>query len=314
MSSGSSSSSFGPLSDADAQALYLAGRDTAQDAFGVIWETMLISAYGVFFAVAIYSIFQNGLRSRGSIALLFAIVSLYASSLTLWVLGVATWFENTHLAFMNDPSIPLTDRKALVNDNFHRLDTQRIALYLFNMMVGDSVVIWRAWVLYPRALWVLSLPCILLLISFSFGVVNVICTFALDIHNLALPDDGRVCSHSDVSWAFSLATNVSCTILIGYRAWQHRRTMKSLDIVGQSRGMSADKVLSILVESGFIYCFLWLTQVMNFINVSRNTPIIYIDLFSVGLGHQISGMYPTLIISIVNFSKKPFGRPTLSAP
>ncbi|KAF7369769.1 hypothetical protein MVEN_00309000 [Mycena venus] len=60
--------------------------------------------------------------------------------------------------------------------------------------------------------------------------------------------------------------------------------------------MSADKVLSVLVESGFIYCLLWLTQIMNFVNYSRNTPTIYIDWLAQGIGNQISGMYPTLII------------------
>jgi sensor histidine kinase YesM len=50
-----------------------------------------------------------------------------------------------------------------------------------------------------------------------------------------------------------------------------------------------------------------LTQIMNFMNVSRDTSIIYIDLFSVGLGHQISGIYPTIIISIVNFKQTFWG-------
>jgi hypothetical protein len=63
-----------PLSDTDAQALYLYGLDITQDAVGVIWETVFISepselyirtvvyalrfagAYGIFFAVAVYSI------------------------------------------------------------------------------------------------------------------------------------------------------------------------------------------------------------------------------------------------------------------
>jgi hypothetical protein len=71
--------------------------------------------------------------------MLCAILSLYTSSLTLWALGVTVWFQNAHLAFMGDPEIPLTDRKALVNDNIHRFNTQKIALYLFNVRVTNLV-------------------------------------------------------------------------------------------------------------------------------------------------------------------------------
>ncbi|KAJ6566162.1 hypothetical protein B0H19DRAFT_1351516 [Mycena capillaripes] len=311
MPTGSSSSSSAPMSDADAQALYLYGRNTAQDAFGVIWETMLISAYGVFFAVAVYSIFRKGLTSRGSIAMLCAIVSLYASSLTLWALDVTIWFQDTHIAFMSNPTIALPDRKGLVNDNLHSLTTQQTALYVFNMVVADGVVLWRVWALYPRALWMVSIPGILLVTTFGesisiarhrLGVVNTCCEFATNVHQLPyLPGGTRVCE-SHLPWAFSLATNLTCTIMIGYRAWQHRRTMKTLGIVGNSQRMSADKVLSILVESGLII----LTQIYNYVKfgaASRTNAGIYIYWLFNGVGNQISGMYPTFIIVIVNFKQ-----------
>ncbi|KAJ7123672.1 hypothetical protein C8R44DRAFT_875842 [Mycena epipterygia] len=75
-----------------------------------------------------------------------------------------------------------------------------------------------------------------------------------------------------MSWAFPLGTNASYTILIRYKAWdRHHRKIRELNILGNPRRLSTDKLLSILVESGFIYCLFW-----------------------------ISGMYPTLIIVIVN--------------
>ncbi|KAF7369755.1 hypothetical protein MVEN_00307300 [Mycena venus] len=299
MSTGSSSSSFAPLSDADAEALYLYGRNTLQDAFGTIWETILISAYGVFFAVAVYSIFQKGLKSRGSIAMLCAIVSLYASSLTLWVMNVTTWFQDTHIAFMSDPTIPLPERKSLVNVRLHSLAIQQDALYLFNMVVADGVVLWRAWVLYPRALWIVSIPCIMLVLTFSLGVVNVFCAFAFNVHQLPdLSGGSRVCK-SNLPWSFSFATNLTCTILIGYRAWQHRRTMKSLDIEKHLQRISADK----------------LTQIYNYLSfgpASRNNAGIYIYWIFSGMGNQISGMYPTLIIVIVNFKRTIWETETIS--
>jgi len=180
---------------------------------------MLISTYGVFFAVAVYSIFRKGFRLRSSIAMFCVIVSLYASSPTVWAITTTLWFKNAHSVFMDHPNMPLPDRRALANANIARLDSPVEALYMFNMVVGDAVVIWRAWVLYPRKLWVLSIPCILLLISFIFGVIQVTCVIASFGRQVAaLPDGGRVCSHANVSWSFSLATNTSCTVLIGYKA------------------------------------------------------------------------------------------------
>jgi hypothetical protein len=69
--------------------------------------------------------------------MLCAIVSLYASSLTLWALDVTTWVQDTHIAFMSNSTIPLPDRKGLVNGNLHGLATQQAALYLFNVRVSS---------------------------------------------------------------------------------------------------------------------------------------------------------------------------------
>ncbi|KAJ7123681.1 hypothetical protein C8R44DRAFT_980947 [Mycena epipterygia] len=80
-----------------------------------------------------------------------------------------------------------------------------------------------------------------------------------------------------MSWAFPLGTNASYTILIRYKAWdRHHRKIKELNILGNPRRLSTDKLLSILVESGFIYCLFWLTQLILFFEISRDSPVIYV--------------------------------------
>jgi len=298
----SSDSVSAPLSDTDAQALYSYGLAITQDAIGLIWETMFMSAYGVFFAVAVYSILRKGFKSRSSIAMLCVVIYLYATSLTLWALNVTFWFKNAHALFMDHPNMPLPDREEVADDNLVALGPPMEALFMFNMVVGDTVVIWRAWVLYQRTLWVVSIPCLMLLMSFIFSVIDLTCLTGAGWSNQsAIASGGAVCAHAELmSWAFSFVTNATCTILIGYKAWHHRRSMKSLNIVGNPRRMSTDKMLSILVESGFIYCLFWLTQLILFFDIDRRSPIIYVyELFS-SMGDQISGIYPTLIIVIVN--------------
>nr|GAT56536.1 predicted protein [Mycena chlorophos] len=79
--------------------------------------------------------------------------------------------------------------------------------------------------------------------------------------------------------------------------------MRSLDLpsTGRSPRFAVDRLLALLLESGCIYCLFWLTQVILFVPVSRFNYTIYLYNLLGALGDQISGLYPTLIIVIVNY-------------
>ncbi|KAJ6527704.1 hypothetical protein B0H19DRAFT_1195546 [Mycena capillaripes] len=69
--------------------------------------------------------------------------------------------------------------------------------------------------------------------------------------------------------------------------------MKPLNM---SRPLTTEKILSILVESGFMYSVFWFTQVITYIDsYDRDSPWWYV--------YDIVGLYPTLIIVIVNFHR-----------
>ncbi|KAJ6518581.1 hypothetical protein DFH09DRAFT_939827, partial [Mycena vulgaris] len=101
-----------------------------------------------------------------------------------------------------------------------------------------------------------------------------------------------------ISWAFSLGTNVVCTVLVGVQAWKHRRVTRVLHM----HKLRTDQTLSLLVESGFIYCLLWIPQVITFFDwTPRTNHALYYSMKVMdAFAYQISGMYPTLIIVIVN--------------
>ncbi|KAJ7196702.1 hypothetical protein GGX14DRAFT_672365 [Mycena pura] len=303
--SASSSSSSSPLSDLDAHTLYDYGLDVTQDAIGIIIETIFMSVYGVFFALALYSICRKVVKSLGSFVMLCVVVYLYAASFVLWALDITQWFMVAQSLFLDNPNIPLPNRRDVANDRTAIFATPMEALFMFNMLVGDTVVIWRAWVLYQHPLSVMWVPCLMLAMSFFFNVIDIMCLMGFGFtEQTAVAGGGAVCRHAElVSWAFSLVTNASCTILIGYKAWQLRQMKKSLHIHSDrsSRRLTADKILSLLVESGFIYCFFLLTQLVLFVPLSRFNASIYLYESFGPMGNQISGMYPTLIIVIVNF-------------
>ncbi|KAJ7853318.1 hypothetical protein B0H14DRAFT_2758549 [Mycena olivaceomarginata] len=233
---------------------------------------------------------RKRLKTPGSVAMLLIVVYLYASSLTLWSLTVASWFTRTRAW-----------RRAVSNAAVTALGTPMEALFMFNMIVGDGVVVWRAWVLYARARWVVGVPCLMLCMSFIFTVIDLGCLAGAGYANqTAMASGGAVCERAELSWAFSFVTNGTCTVLIGYKAWQHRRSTRALNTTITSTRLSTNRILSLLVESGFIYCLFWLTQYILFVDISRAAPVIYVYELFAGMGDQISGMYPTLIIAIVN--------------
>ncbi|KAJ7603721.1 hypothetical protein FB45DRAFT_959034 [Roridomyces roridus] len=236
--------------------------------------------------------------------MLLVVTYLYASSTTLWALNVTFLLKNVHSLLIGHPTTPLQDRLAQGDLDVSIVDVPMEALYMFNMVVGDSVVIWRAWVIYQRTLWMVSVPCVLLIMSSVFTIIDITCLTGAGYSDVtSISNGGAVCTHAElVAWAFSLGMNASCTLLIGLKAWRHRRATNSLGIIenGRRRQMSTNRILSLLVESGFIYCLFWLTQLILFFPLSRDAPVYYLyEIFS-GMGDQISGMYPTLIIVIVN--------------
>ncbi|KAH8991857.1 hypothetical protein EDB86DRAFT_2933376 [Lactarius hatsudake] len=54
----------------------------------------------------------------------------------------------------------------------------------------------------------------------------------------------------------TLATNLISTGLIAWKAWQHRVSVRKH--LGEGTGsVRVDRVFALLIESGFIYCCLW---------------------------------------------------------
>ncbi|GJE87270.1 hypothetical protein PsYK624_033530 [Phanerochaete sordida] len=116
-------------------------------------------------------------------------------------------------------------------------------LLVVNMTLGDMIVIWRAWLLWPRQRVVQAVSTLLLLgtvASQAYGAVTDV-TF-----------QGGVLSGIIMSWI----TNVWSTGIISWRTWKHRRVMKH-DLGYTSARTQAEKALLIFVEAGVVYALFW---------------------------------------------------------
>ncbi|KAF7346630.1 hypothetical protein MSAN_01800500 [Mycena sanguinolenta] len=275
------------------------GFDILHDVVFTIAESIFCSAYGIFFGVALYSIFRKGLKSRAAIVMLCVVVYLYAASVAQWAMNAWIALQGIHSLLMV-PDVPIFERPDLADANLDKVAIPVEVLWVFNMIIGDSVVIWRTWAVYLHRISAIVMPGILLLMSLTFGLIDLGCTNYAE-RDVSPP---AVCTYAAVTgWAFSVATNVSCTILIGLKAWKHRKITRELNLTAKARRMSSEKILSILVESGAIYSLLWLTQVISYINIPRNSPALFLEAVLAPMGNQMAGLYPTLIIVIVNFRR-----------
>ncbi|KAF7320502.1 hypothetical protein HMN09_00133800 [Mycena chlorophos] len=299
-----------PLSPSDGFIFFELGSALIQEAVGIVFETFCMSIYMVVFGLALHSIRRKGIRSLSSLAMLGVVLYLFAASFTLWALNVAHWFLSARgFLLPGDDTTSLLDRAVESNNMSTPLGVPEEALFMFNLIIGDSVVIWRVWAICRtrRKRWVVTIPCFFLLISLIFIIIDLTClTGGGFAESSSVAGTNAVCNNAElISWAVSFGTNLSCTILIGIEAWKHRRLMRSLDLPSPGRGRSpcfaVDRLLSLLLESGCIYCLFWLTQVILFVPVSWFNYTIYLYNILGALGDQISGLYPTLIIVIVNY-------------
>ncbi|KAJ7367578.1 hypothetical protein DFH08DRAFT_676622 [Mycena albidolilacea] len=205
------------------------------------------------------------------------------------------------------PDTPIPDRADLAEANVATVWAPLEALRMLNMIVGDTVLIWRTWVVYQGRILAIFLPCILLLASFVFTLVDITC----NADHGPLPGAKQICPKASIlGWALSVGTNVTCTILVGFKAW-YVHIFAKLNLSGKPHIIATEKILLTFVDSGLIYSLLWLTQVIAYINFTRDSPWMYVYQVLVAMGDQISGMYPTLVIVVVNFQRPIWeGRPS----
>ncbi|KAF9254442.1 hypothetical protein L218DRAFT_975861 [Marasmius fiardii PR-910] len=209
------------------------------------------------------------------------------------------------------PQLGLLDRCLALDNDLEGFGLPMEALFLINMIVGDSIVIWRAWVLCQNSRFqkLVYLPIVMLLTSFVFTIVALDCLFLNGFGNdSSIPAGSKMCRWSEaIAWGLSLATNILSTGSIAIIAWQHRQFMKEHLRGGESRTLTrSERVLFILVESGFIYCLFWVMYpaiqlVILHTDFPPSPPLFSIS--SPNYTYSSRGLYPTCIIILVNMQQ-----------
>ncbi|KAI0031930.1 hypothetical protein K488DRAFT_86369 [Vararia minispora EC-137] len=161
-------------------------------------------------------------------------------------------------------------------------------IQLINFLISDSIVSWRAWVIWERRKWILAVFGCFIFINSGASVVNLISDIdAEHLPQLLSADFGLLVL------AVSALNNLWATSLTAYKIWQRRRDFELHELRHSFLGL---KALVLLTESGIIYTFIWLFF------LAAEFDLLGSQLFGVCVQKsivQITAIYPTLIILLI---------------
>ncbi|KAJ8092312.1 hypothetical protein PM082_023915 [Marasmius tenuissimus] len=159
--------------------------------------------------------------------------------------------------FVDKVETPFIEKQTHFAEKFTRLVSVQEVFNPLEIIIGDSIVFWRVWVLCAGDKRLVLIPFLFLLgtIACSLGFLG---CFAQNNWPVINPP---TCNTLVVSaYSLSLVTNVVCTVAIGFQVWLYNRDIKAyLTTYKQGR---AEKILVILLESGIIYSLVWVVQLV----------------------------------------------------
>ncbi|KAI0312584.1 hypothetical protein OF83DRAFT_632350 [Amylostereum chailletii] len=282
--------------------------------FPLLFETFLFGILTLFVIASTYVLSSKGLRSRPRLMMLISTLTMYTLSAALWAFDVhAAWHD---LSIMIPFDLAGGDGSAPGQDsNLYTGLVEGVFGAVISIM-GDSVVLWRACVVWGMHKGMRIFSVVLILVQTCAWVVYGIGIVVSDsvpatpksFRPLASPSGISVLS-ALVS-GVSLATNVWATAMVAYKAWKHRRDVRRY-LNNRTRKSVIEAVLLLLVESGVLYAILWIfytisivasnqAHVSSVLTSNAATSAEYV--WDSGM-NQIPGIYLTLVILVVAFQQ-----------
>ncbi|KAI0313365.1 hypothetical protein OF83DRAFT_1175737 [Amylostereum chailletii] len=291
-------------------------------------ETAMFGVFSLLFFLVVCVFVRKNLRRVPNALMLSAVVVLYTSATLHWVSQLLLVGEYKTLSaevtgyasrclleyaagrlceVLPDFSSPMAifSSTASMDQRSTRQGCLATSVLTVNISLSDSIVLWRAWVLWNRNRVFLAISLALLLGSIAMSSVALF--DACDTFHSKPGSEGDPLFEADVyglaAFILSLVTNL-----------QHRRLIKRHLRQGSAR-TRAEKVMALFIESGVVYCLIWIfivaydtldfyydfgtehwsTAGLRLINAWR----IFVD----GALLQVIGIYPTIVIVLVALEK-----------
>ncbi|KAI0053663.1 hypothetical protein FA95DRAFT_473983 [Auriscalpium vulgare] len=252
---------------------------------GLLVEFYLYSIYTLLFSFTLYTLFQKIRKNRTNQCLAFAVIVMYLVATASTLLHAISLVSVTTTPYITEAFLSW----------FLTLENSAQSLPCINATFGDAIVIWRVWVVWGRAWRAVIGPILLLLGTLAVILAQLILGNRhgyLEQAAESLVYSKTLLRLNVAGYALTLATNAMATALIAYRAWLHYRSSSTVRIrIGRDRTLA---VLLLLVESGAIYCVIWIADIVLW-TLPASTVGGSFD-FLVPLIPQLMTMYPTVIV------------------
>ncbi|KAL1733817.1 hypothetical protein EV714DRAFT_281559 [Schizophyllum commune] len=217
-------------------------------------------------------------RTTASRVLNACVTLLFLSS----TLGVFTYVILLSLLLRIGVGAPPSRYLTLIS----KLDVAHAVTARLNYIISDAIVVWRAWILWPNN----RVAQGLLLMCMAYSAVAVIVNGALQANMSDSPVPHTIARSA------MLVTNAVATALVGIKLWIYRRNVRA-SMKLMSGGGQVGGILVLLVESGVVYCVVWILEMS-----SINRSVEYLMNFG-ALTFVLAGIYPTFVVLVVTLQQ-----------
>ncbi|KAK0439950.1 uncharacterized protein EV420DRAFT_1583047 [Desarmillaria tabescens] len=217
-------------------------------------EILLNGIYTSLFIASMYLLLMKKKKTK-------VIMVMTVLNSIMWAVAtshMSVSFQQNYFAFLKQHAAEGGD---VFEDNASPTIYSQLSLEGINIVIGDSIVIWRAWTLWSRKTWVII-------------------------------TSGDTSYGHGGSWGiafivFTLVTNVWATSLVAYRTWSHSKIIREITGEGlMDRFRRQNGILAILIESGVFYSTTWFIAIIAFI-CGNNGVYIVVDMLS-----QLTVVFP----------------------
>ncbi|KAK7037683.1 hypothetical protein VNI00_010909 [Paramarasmius palmivorus] len=210
-------------------------------------------------------------------ALLIAIASMFVLASAVTALDVA--YDILDIKYVsNDPN---DDRMSTFLGALFDIET---AIFGFNILLGDCIVMWRAWMILSDNRKIAY--CSLLFLA-GVGGSRIWIVVALSLRHDSNPSTATM-------FVLSTLMNISATAAIAHKLWVNRRFVRQH--IGEERKEGRPLMILILIfETGAIYSLLWIVGGVITVNAGFR-PLRLIDDLIGTAGRGIVSIYPTVLV------------------
>ncbi|KAI9450481.1 hypothetical protein BJY52DRAFT_1191834 [Lactarius psammicola] len=306
------------MSDTDAERQLLFDEIHKQFSYAISYNLYTGLAYGMLLVVYFISIRIQ--LSKGSLFHSPGQMFLFGSTTVIFVLATVVIIVGPGLTLQAIPGIiKFIDPSFVIGWSTHKIDvmtgvvatiTRINAGFRFLLVSSRVAIITRCpyytspssatWFAYGElsfcgnmiAGWSSSSPPVSSGLSVPVGIYDL----KLALRNHPGPQGGQGIEEGKVAAIIvgpMLGTNILSTLLIAWKAWEYRRNV-SAHLRKGSPSDRAEKILALLIESGFVYCLLWVFYLLTAFNVLPGSGSYTVNLVMLFL----SSMYPAIIIII----------------